>query len=61
MLTCMLQRYVAFSLTSTQTFQRVLMGWVEMHREKEWPFSGISSSGRVWRKVPESEAWSVGL
>ena len=22
-------------------------------------FSGVTSSGRVWRKVPESEAWSV--
>ena len=28
--------------------------------DKECPFSGITKSGRVWRKVPESKAWSVG-
>ena len=27
---------------------------------KQCPFSGVTSSGRVWRKVPESEAGSVG-
>ena len=27
--------------------------------DKEYPFSGISSSGRVWRKVPESDARCV--
>ena len=27
---------------------------------KEFPFSGITCSGRVWRKVLESDAWSVG-
>ena len=27
---------------------------------KECPFSGVSKSGRVWRKVPESDAGSVG-
>ena len=26
---------------------------------KECPFSGVTKSGRVWRKVPESDAWSV--
>ena len=26
---------------------------------KECPFSGVSKSGRVWRKVPESDARSV--
>ena len=30
-----------------------------MQRDKERPFSGVTSSGRVWRKVPESEIWSV--
>ena len=24
------------------------------------PFNGVTSDGRVWRMVPESEAWSVG-
>ena len=27
--------------------------------DKECPFSGVTNSGRVWRTVPESEAWSV--
>ena len=27
---------------------------------KECPFSGITKSGRVWRKVPESDGRSVG-
>ena len=26
---------------------------------KECPFSGVTKSGRVWRKVPESDARSV--
>ena len=30
-----------------------------MHGDKECPFSGVTNSGRVWRKVPESEARSV--
>ena len=29
--------------------------------DKECLFSGVTKSGRVWRKVPESDAWSVGL
>ena len=29
--------------------------------DKEHPFSGITSSGRVWRKVPESDAQSLAL
>ena len=31
----------------------------QLHRDKECPFSGITKSGRVWRKVPESDARSV--
>ena len=32
------------------------------HREdKECPFSGVTKSGRVWRKVPESDARNVTL
>ena len=26
----------------------------------EFPFSSVTGSGRVWRKVPESDAQSVG-
>ena len=28
-------------------------------RNKECPFNGATSYGRVWRKLPENEAWSV--
>ena len=27
---------------------------------KEFPFNGVTKSGRVWTKVPESDARSVG-
>ena len=48
------------SLISTQTFQRALtVGNGQVCRDKECPFSGITSSGRVSRKVPESDVWSM--
>ena len=31
----------------------------QLHGDKESPFSGVTKSGRVWRKVPESDARSV--
>ena len=31
----------------------------QLHGDKECPFSGVTNSGRVWRKVPESDARSV--
>ena len=31
----------------------------QLCRDKECPFSGVTKSGRVWRKVPESYARSV--
>ena len=31
----------------------------QLRGDKECPFSGITKSGRVWRKVPESDARSV--
>ena len=31
----------------------------EPFRDKECPFSGVTKSGRVWRKVPESDARGV--
>ena len=31
-----------------------------MRGDKECPFSGVTKSGRVWRKMPESDARSVG-
>ena len=31
----------------------------QLPRDKECPFSGVTKSGRVWRKVLESDARSV--
>ena len=31
----------------------------QMRGDKECPFSDVTKSGRVWRKVPESDARSV--
>ena len=33
----------------------------QLRGDKECPFSGVTKSGRVWRKVSESGARSVGL
>ena len=32
----------------------------QLRGDKKCPFSGVTKSGRVWRKVPESDARSVG-
>ena len=32
----------------------------QLRGDKEYPFSGVTKSGRVWRKVPESGAQSLG-
>ena len=32
----------------------------QLHGDKERPFIGVTKSGRVWRKVPESDVRSVG-
>ena len=32
----------------------------QLRGDKECHFSGVTKSGRVWRKVPESDARSVG-
>ena len=31
----------------------------QLRGDKEYPFSGVTKSGRVWRKMPESDARSV--
>ena len=31
----------------------------QLRRDKEFPFSGVTNCGRVWRKVLESDAGSV--
>ena len=33
----------------------------QLRGDKECPFSGVTKSGIVWRKVPESDAGCVGL
>ena len=48
------------SLISTQTFRRAPTASVDSCAEiKSAPFSGVTKSGRVWKKVPESDARSV--
>ena len=32
----------------------------QLRGDEECPFSGVTKSGRVWRKMPESDARSVG-
>ena len=32
----------------------------QLRGDNEYPFSGVTKSGRVWRKVPENDARSVG-
>ena len=61
MFTCVLGRNVACSFTtSTQTFRSALTAFVDSCVEvKSAPFSGVTNSGRVCRKVPESDARSV--
>ena len=46
-------------IISTNTFRRALTVSEDSSTEIECPFSGVTNSGGVWRKVPESEAWSV--
>ena len=63
MFTWVLGRYVASTtiIISTQTFRRALTASVDSCAEMKstYPFSGVTKSGRVWRKVPESDARSV--
>ena len=51
-----------YSHISTGTFRGALTASVDgqLRGDKECPFSGVTKSGRVWRKVPESDAGSVG-
>ena len=49
------------SLLSTRTFRRALTASVHSCAEitEKRPFSGVTKSGRIWRKVPECDARSV--
>jgi len=51
-----------YSHISTGTFRRALTASLDSCAEiKSAPFSGVTKSGKVWRKVPESGALSVGF
>ena len=56
MFTCVLGRLVASTVLSTP---KPFDGG-QLRGDKECPFSGVTKSGRVWRKVPESEYRGVG-
>ena len=62
MRTCVLGRYVAstVSIISTRTFRRAPTASVDSCAEiYRVLLDGVTSSGSIWRKVPESEALSV--
>ena len=62
MFTCVLWRWVVSTviISCTGTFRRALTASLDSCAgDKECPFSGVTKSGRVWRKVPESDARSV--
>ena len=64
MFTCVLGRCaVSTALLVPQTFRRVLSASVNSCAEiKNAPsVAYVTNSGRVWREVPESDAWSVDL
>ena len=48
-----------YSQISTRIFLRALTASLDSCAEIECPFSGVTKSGRVWSKVPESGARSV--
>ena len=57
MFTCVLGCCVASTvLLESESADRV---GGQLRGDKESPFSGVTNSGRVWRKVPESDARSV--
>ena len=49
-----------YSHISNRTFGGADRVAGQLRGDKEYPFSGVTKSGRVWRKVPESGARSVG-
>ena len=61
MVMCVLGRQVASTVLSVpKPFQEGADSVAgQLRRDKECRFSGITKSGRVWRKVPESNARSV--
>ena len=60
MITCVLGRLVATTVLSVpKPVGGADRGGGQLHGDKECPFSGVTKSGGVWRKVPESDARSV--
>ena len=57
MFTCVLWRWVASTVILVSEGADRVGG--QLRGNKECPFSGVTKSGRVWRKVPESDARSV--
>ena len=57
MFTCVPGRYVAFMvLLVPKTLGGADSIGGQLCGDGESPFSGVSSSGRVWKEVPESDA-----
>ena len=60
MFMCVLGHLVASTVLNSYQYRNLLEGadrvGGQMRGDKECPFSGVTKSGRVWRKVPESEA-----
>ena len=50
-----------YSHISTRTFRGALTASLDSCVDKECPFSGVTKSGGVWRKVSESDAGSEGF
>ena len=59
MFTCVLGRYVASTVLSVPNLSEGADRVGGQLRGSEWPFSGVTKSCRVWRKVPENDARSV--
>ena len=55
MFTCVLGRWVASTVILVP---KPFGGRRQLRGDKVCPFSGVTKSGRVWRKVPESDARS---
>ena len=58
MFTCMLGRYVCFQSLPDLSEGADSVGG-QLRGDKECTFRGVTNSGRVWRKVPESDVRSV--
>ena len=60
MFTCVLWREVASTVILVpEPFEGADRVAGQLRGDKECPFSGVTKSGRVWRKVPEIDARSV--